>query len=75
VNSVKKMIYLDRVMDQTLTRAAHAKHKSVSQMIREAIAKYLNQAEFADLAKLDARMAEYLGRPSTALSFRDIMDK
>jgi predicted transcriptional regulator len=75
MDSVKKMIYIDRVMDQTLTRAAHAKHKSVSQMIREAIAKYLNQAEFADLAKLDARMAEYLGKPASAVPFRDIMDE
>jgi len=74
MDSIKKMIYIDRVMDQTLTRAAHAKHKSVSQMIREAIAEYLNQKEFADLAKLDARMAEYLGKPSSAVPFRDIMD-
>ena len=75
MDSVKKMIYIDRVMDQTLTRAAHAKHKSVSQMIREAIAEYLNQKEFVDLAKLDERMAEYLGKPTSAVPFRDIMDK
>jgi hypothetical protein len=75
MDSIKKMIYIDRVMDQTLSRAAHAKHKSVSQLIREAIAKYLSQGEFADLAKLDQRMAEYLGKPSSAVPFRDIMDK
>jgi predicted transcriptional regulator len=74
MKAIKKMIYIDRVMDQTLTRAAHATHKSVSQMIREAIAKYLKQEEFADLAKLDERMAEYLGKPSSAVAFRDIMD-
>jgi hypothetical protein len=75
MKSVKKMIYIDRVMDQTLSRAAHIKHKSVSQLIREAIDGFLKQEEFDDLAKLDARMAEYLGKPSSVVRFRDIMDK
>lgn len=72
---IKKMIYVDRVMDQTLQRVSHVKHKSVSQLIRDALEAYFQNEEFADLAKLDARMAEYLGKPSSAVSFRDIMDK
>lgn len=72
---IKKMIYIDKSMDSALGRIANAQHKSVSQVIREAIAGYFTKKEVYDLAKYDERMAEYLGKPSTAVPFRDIMDK
>ena len=72
---IKKMIYLDASMDQTLQRIAHVQHKSVSQVIRDAIERFFKDKEVYDLAVYDSRMAEYLGKPSSAVPFRDIMDK
>ena len=69
------MIYLDENMEAALERIAHAQRKSVSQIIREAILRFFQRKEYYDLAKYDQRMAEYLGKPSTAVPFREIMDK
>lgn len=73
---IKKMIYLDARMETALERVAHAQRKSVSNVIREAIAYFFrNKKEIFDLVEYDRRMAEYLGKPSSATAFRDIMDK
>ncbi len=72
---IKRMIYLDETTNSALYKIAHAKHKSVSQVIREAIASYFTKKDVYDLATYDERMAEYLGKPSSAVAFRDIMDK
>jgi predicted transcriptional regulator len=71
----KKMIYIDKVMDATLQRVAHAQHKSVAQVIREAIEEFFKKKEIYDLVEYDRRMAEYLGKPAAAVPFREIMDK
>ncbi len=72
---IKKMIYLDPTMDKTLQRIAHQQHKSISQVIREAIQSFFQKKEIYNLVKYDERMADYLGNPSSAVPFRDIMDK
>ena len=72
---IKKMIYLDEDMDSALQRIAHSQGKSVSRIIREAIRSFFAKEEIYDLAKYEQRMAEYLGDPSTATPFREIMDK
>jgi len=72
---IKKMIYLDENMNVALQRIAHAQHKSVSRLIREAIHVFFKKEDIYDLAKYDERMAEYLGKPSSAVLFRGIMDK
>lgn len=71
---VKKMIYLDAAMGKALERIAHVEHKSVSAVIREAIGQLFQRKEYYDLAVYDKRMAEYLGKPASAVGFRDIMD-
>ena len=69
------MIYIEENMGLALERIAHSQHKSVSQIIREAIENFFKKKEVYDLAKYDQRMAEYLGSPSSAVPFRQIMDK
>lgn len=69
------MIYLEEDMEKSLKRIAHSENKSVSELIREAIQKLLHSEEYYDMAVYDKRMAEYLGNPSAAVPFRDIMDK
>ena len=71
---VKKMIYIEEGMADGLARIAGVERKSVSEVIREAIRRMLQSKEYHDLALYDQRMAEYLGKPSTALPFRDVMD-
>ena len=71
---VKKMIYLEAEMEKGLERIAHAENKSVSAVIREAIGYLFKRKEYYDLVVYDKRMAEYLGKPSSAVPFRDIMD-
>lgn len=71
---VKKMIYLEPEMQKTLERVAHAQNKSVSQVIREAIADLFRKKEVYDLVEYDRRMAEYLGNQSLATPFRGVMD-
>lgn len=71
---VKKMIYIEEEMEQSLKRVAQADDKSVSELIREAIRKLLLSKEYYNLAVYDQRMAEYLGKPSAAVPFRRIMD-
>lgn len=71
---VKKMIYLEESMGTGLDRIARAENKSVSEVIREAIRRLFRSKEYHDLAVYDRRMAEYLGRPSSAVPFRDVMD-
>lgn len=70
---VKKMIYLEEGMESGLARVARAENKSVSEVIREAIRRMFASKEYYDLALYDKRMAEYLGKPSSSVSFRDIM--
>ena len=73
---LKKMIYLDEKMGTALDLVAHAQHKSVSKVIREAIQFFFqSKKEIYDLTEYDRRMAEYLGNPSSSVPFRDIMDK
>jgi hypothetical protein len=72
---IKKMIYLDEGTDVSLRRIAHSRHTSVSQIIRDSIRSLFKKEEVYDLAEYDRRMAEYLGDPSSAVPFRDIMDK
>ena len=72
---IKKMIYVDKVTDSALKHVAHAQHKSVAQVIREALEEFFKKKEVYDLAKYDQRMAEYLGNPSSATPFRKVMDK
>lgn len=72
---IKKMIYVDKVMDSALQRVAHVQHKSVAQIVREALDEFFKNKEVYDLAKYDQRMAEYLGKPSSAVPFRKVMDK
>lgn len=71
---VKKMIYLEEGMDRGLERIARVENKSVSELIREAIRRMFQSKEYFDLALYDKRMAEYLGKPSSAAAFRDVMD-
>lgn len=72
---VKKMIYLEDEMERGLERIAHSENKSVSEVIRDAVRKLFQSKEYHDLAVYDKRMAEYLGKPSSAVRFRDVMDK
>ena len=71
---VKKMIYLEDEMDSGLKRIARSENKSVSEVIRQAIKGLFRSKEYHDLLLYDSRMAEYLGKPSLAIPFRDIMD-
>lgn len=71
---VKKMIYIEEEMGKGLEHIARAEGKSVSEVIREAIRRMFKSKEYYDLALYDKRMAEYLGKPSAAVPFRDIMD-
>lgn len=72
---VKKMIYLEEGMERSLERIAQNENKSVSEVIRVAIRRLFQSKEYLDLALYDKRMAEYLGKPSSAVPFRDIMDE
>ena len=72
---IKKMIYLAEGMEKGLERIARAEHKSVSAVIRDAIEKLFRSKEYYDLAVYDQRMAEYLGKPGSAVPFRKIMDE
>ena len=71
---IKKMIYLEEEMETALERIAQAQRKSVSQVIRDAINQLFQKKEIYDLVEYDRRMAEYLGNPSLAVPFRDVMD-
>lgn len=71
---VKKMIYLEEGMGGALERIARTENKSVSEVIREAIRRLFRDKEYHDLVLYDKRMAEYLGKPASAVAFRDIMD-
>lgn len=71
---VKKMIYLEAEMERGLERIAQAENKSVSELVREAVRALFQRKEYYDLAVYDRRMAEYLGKPSSAKPFRDVMD-
>ena len=71
---VKKMIYIEEEMASGLERIARAESTSVSAVIRAAISKLFQSKEYYDLALYDKRMAEYLGKPSSAVPFRDVMD-
>lgn len=71
---VKKMIYIEAGMQSGLERIARAERKSVSAVIREAISRLFQSKEYHDLALYDKRMAEYLGKPASAVAFRDIMN-
>lgn len=72
---VKKMIYIEEYMENALQRIAHIQNKSVSELIREAIRHLFHSREYYDIALYDKRMAAYLGNKSSAIKFRDIMDK
>ena len=72
---VKKMIYLEKEMDGALKRIAAAERTSVSEVIREAVRRLFHSREYHDLALYDRRMAEYLGDPSVAAPFREVMGK
>ena len=71
---IKKMIYLEEEADRDLRKIAEVERKSVSELIREAIRKLLRSQEYHDLVLYDKRMAEYLGKPSSAIPFREVMD-
>ncbi len=71
---IKKMIYLNDDMARGLERVAAAERKSVSAVVRDAVDRLLKSAEYHDLVLYDQRMAEYLGKPSIAVPFRDVMD-
>lgn len=72
---VKKMIYIEDEMVGALERIASAERTSVSEIIREAIRRLFHSKEYHDLALYDRRMAEYLGNPSVAAPFREVMGK
>ncbi|MBI4387034.1 MAG: CopG family transcriptional regulator [Elusimicrobia bacterium] len=71
---IKRMIYLEDSMAAALQRIARSENKSVSELVRQAIGKLFEGKEYYDLARYDERMAEYLGKPSSAAPFREIMD-
>lgn len=72
---VKKMIYIEEEMGKGLEHIARAEGKSVSEVIREAVRRLFRSREYYDLALYDKRMAEYLGKPSSAIAFREVMDR
>jgi hypothetical protein len=73
---IKKMIYLEESMGIALGRVAQTQNKSISKIIREAISDFFKKnPEIYNLAEYDHRMAEYLGQPSVAVRFRDVVDR
>lgn len=68
---VRKTVYLDDGMDIGIKRIARCENRSVSEVIREAIKRFLRGKEHRCFLRYDKRVARYLRNPSTAVPFRD----